>query len=134
MNKVLSRKCEAISERTGDYIHFTHLRCRYGRCGCPKPHDEVAAHCGRDPRGCQAVHRISARFAECEGRHRCPRKGLSADSPFYIYTSRHFDLLYFRLRGKEGDKLYPSLAEGSYLKLREVRLANVWVDASRTNV
>jgi hypothetical protein len=31
MNKVLSRKCEAISERTGDYIHFTHVRCRRTR-------------------------------------------------------------------------------------------------------
>lgn len=31
MNRVISRKCKAISERTGDYIHFTHVRCRRTR-------------------------------------------------------------------------------------------------------
>ncbi|MFN4316894.1 site-specific integrase [Acinetobacter parvus] len=31
MSQVISRKCEAVSERTGDYIHFTPVRCRRTR-------------------------------------------------------------------------------------------------------
>ena len=31
MSRVISRKCKAVSERTGDYIHFTPTRCRRTR-------------------------------------------------------------------------------------------------------
>lgn len=31
MSQVISRKCKAVSERTGDYIHFTPVRCRRTR-------------------------------------------------------------------------------------------------------
>lgn len=31
MSQIISRKCEAVSERTGDYIHFTPVRCRRTR-------------------------------------------------------------------------------------------------------
>lgn len=31
MNRLISRKCKAVSERTGDYIHFTPTRCRRTR-------------------------------------------------------------------------------------------------------
>ena len=31
MDRQISRKCDAISERTGDYIHFTPVRCRRTR-------------------------------------------------------------------------------------------------------
>lgn len=31
LSQVISRKCKAVSERTGDYIHFTPVRCRRTR-------------------------------------------------------------------------------------------------------